>query len=104
MGETEMNTSSGSVTYLYNGYIVATGDVCTSWVILNGMELWHPVLLAVLYAVALIYLFLGIAIIADKFMEAIEYITKKTVERKIHVGVDADGKADKSSLTADEMN
>ncbi|CAK0813546.1 unnamed protein product, partial [Prorocentrum cordatum] len=38
---------------------------------------WSPVLRAVLYAAALVYLFYGVNIGADKFMSSIEEITSK---------------------------
>lgn len=38
----------------------------------QGEELWAPGLRAFLYAIAMIYMFLGIAIVSDMFMAAIE--------------------------------
>jgi hypothetical protein len=46
-----------------------------SWAIVPGTSLMNPTTLAIAYLVALGYLFLGIAIISDIFMEAIEHIT-----------------------------
>lgn len=43
---------------------------------------WPSALRAILYAVALIYIFLGVSIVADKFVESIEVITDATVERR----------------------
>ena len=49
---------------LHSGYAVATDEVCDSFVLLPGMALWNPTLLAVLYFVTLIYLFIGISGVA----------------------------------------
>merc|ERR1719502_904576 len=38
---------------------------------------WRPGWRAFLYAVALCYIFMGVSIVADKFMESIEMITSK---------------------------
>jgi len=53
-------------------------SVCISWVIFPGVELLPYQFLAIVYFFALIYLFLGVAIVADSFMEAIEVITSQT--------------------------
>ena len=49
-----------------------------------GQRLWSPTKLALLYLFLLLYCFLGVAIIADIFMAAIEVITSKetTIQRK----------------------
>jgi solute carrier family 8 (sodium/calcium exchanger) len=44
---------------------------------------YHPGVLAIFYFLLLIYLFFGVAIIADKFMEAIEKLTSIKTEVKI---------------------
>ena len=72
-------------------------ELCTSWVLIPGMELLNYGVLAIAYLFALIYLFLGVAIISDIFMEAIEVITSQTrkvtyededgVERVLEVSV-----------------
>jgi len=49
-----------------------------SWAIVPGSSLMNPTVLAIAYLLALGYLFLGIAIISDIFMEAIESITAQT--------------------------
>lgn len=51
---------------------------CDSFVLIPGTSLLNPVLLGITYIIFLGYLFVGIAIIADIFMEAIEVITSKT--------------------------
>lgn len=63
-----------------NGYVEEYyGDQrCTSYVIVPGSSLLNNNLLAVFYFIFLCYLFIGIAIIADIFMEAIEVITSTT--------------------------
>jgi len=45
-----------------------------------GISLVNEVFLGIAYILILCYVFLGIAIIADIFMEAIEVITSKTVQ------------------------
>lgn len=40
-------------------------------------QAWSPVVRAILYIFALCYIFLGVAIVAEKFMEGIEMITSK---------------------------
>ncbi|XP_029381720.1 solute carrier family 8 member 4b isoform X1 [Echeneis naucrates] len=63
----------------------ATGDVCQEGVVL---PVWNPqnpsvgdkVARAIVYFVALIYMFLGMSIIADRFMSSIEVITSQEKE------------------------
>jgi len=57
-------------------YSMNTG-VCNSWVIVPGTAILPRGLLALGYGFTLIYLFLGIGIISDVFMTAIEKITSK---------------------------
>jgi len=47
-------------------------DFCTSYVIIPGMSLMDEKLLGTVYLLVLFYLFLGISIVADEFMVAIE--------------------------------
>lgn len=58
-------------------------DYCYSYVLIPGTSLLSKPLLGVTYFVFLCFLFLGISIIADMFMESIETITSKVqlVER-----------------------
>jgi len=49
--------------------------MCSSWVIIPGTSLLSNGWLSFAYLLALGYLFFGIAIISDIFMEAIESIT-----------------------------
>lgn len=64
------------------GYIVEYKAPCfKSWLLLPGENLWSDGLRGFLYIVAMLYLFLGIAIIADIFMSSIEVITSK--KRKV---------------------
>lgn len=51
--------------------------VCDSFLLLPAENLWSPGVRFFLYLFALLYSFLGVAIIADVFMEAIEVITSK---------------------------
>ena len=61
-----------SVTYSYSGYVeeYTNGDeFCHSWILPPGFSLLHWLFLAVVYGVLLIYIFLGVAIVSDIFME-----------------------------------
>jgi len=49
--------------------------MCTSWVLVPGTALLPNGILAVAYFFTLVYLFLGISIVADVFMSGIERIT-----------------------------
>jgi solute carrier family 8 (sodium/calcium exchanger) len=64
-----------------NGYVVeiipSDGEHCTSWLLLPAENLWHVGIRATLYVLAMLYLFLGIAIVSDVFMCSIEVITSK---------------------------
>lgn len=77
------NHSQGYVEEYYNG------DRCSSYLQLPGLNLLDQRLMAFFYLMFLLYLFLGISIIADIFMEAIEVICSKT--RSIEVS-DKEGK------------
>ena len=67
------------------GYVVEfikDGDErCSSWLLLPAENLWHEGVRGVLYVIALLYLFMGIAIASDVFMSSIEVITSK--KRKV---------------------
>jgi hypothetical protein len=52
-------------------------------ILIPGIQLLPTKMLAVTYFVFLMYLFLGIAIIADIFMEAIEVITSTTQRKEV---------------------
>lgn len=69
-------------------YFSKNTEMCSSALLLPGVATLSSGFLAVCYGLALIYLFLGIAIVAEIFMEAIEKITAKRVKVEI---VDADG-------------
>ncbi len=64
-----------------NGYIiekVKVGDsVCESWLLVPAENLWNEGLRGFLYILALMYMFMGIAIASDIFMCSIEVITSK---------------------------
>lgn len=61
-----------------SGYIVEYNNVCfDSWLLLPAENLWPKWLRGVLYTLAMLYIFLGIAIAADVFMLSIEMITSK---------------------------
>jgi hypothetical protein len=63
-----------------HGYVEEyfNNERCTSYLLLPGMSLLPTGLMAFVYFLFLGYLFLGISIIADIFMEAIEVICSKT--------------------------
>lgn len=69
---------------LANGYCIetiTTEKACHSWVVLHGTSLYNKGVLGFFYFLFLVYLFLGIAIVADIFMGAIEVITSKEVDQ-----------------------
>ncbi|RDD46349.1 Sodium/calcium exchanger 3 [Trichoplax sp. H2] len=73
---------NGSTFYNFsNGFIVEYDGSCSSWLLIIGENFWHPAVRCILYIAAMIYLFVGVAIMSDVFMGAIEVITskKKTV-------------------------
>lgn len=53
-------------------------EVCNSWVLVPGTALLPIGLLAICHCLSLIYLFLGIGIVSDIFMDGIEKITSQT--------------------------
>lgn len=63
-------------------------EFCTSWVYHPGLSLLGDAALGVCYLLFLVWLFVGISILADIFMEAIEVITSKAELVQIS---DADG-------------
>lgn len=68
------NQSNGFVDEYYQS------ELChSSLIVVPGTSLLPTALLAIVYFIFLCWLFMGIAIIADIFMEAIEVITSKTV-------------------------
>jgi len=58
-------------------YFSTNVEVCTSVVLIPGTALLPKWLLAIAYALALIYLFMAIGIISDIFMVSIEKITAR---------------------------
>jgi len=58
-------------------YFSTNVEVCTSVVLIPGTALLPKWLLAIAYALALIYLFMAIGIISEIFMESIEKITAR---------------------------
>lgn len=51
--------------------------------LLPGESMWPRALRAVLYLVALLYIFAGINVVADRFMSAIERITTRRHYRSV---------------------
>ena len=61
-----------------SGYVVYYSPICfQSWLLLPAENLWPAWIRGILYTVAILYIFLGIAIAADVFMLSIEMITSK---------------------------
>lgn len=58
-------------------YFSKNSEVCQSILLLPGLALLSRGTLAVMYGLCLCYLFIGISIVAEIFMEAIEKITSK---------------------------
>lgn len=60
------------------GYVVYNDPICfESWLLLPAENLWPAWIRCILYTMAILYIFLGIAIAADVFMLSIEMITSK---------------------------
>ena len=84
-----MGSSSSSLRAHYtnytNGrvieYVPAGREPCKSWLLLPAENLWSEAVRGILYVVAMLYIFVGIAIVSDIFMCSIEMITSK--KRKI---------------------
>ncbi|KAJ1625444.1 Sodium/calcium exchanger protein-domain-containing protein [Pavlovales sp. CCMP2436] len=78
--------SSGRGFVFYDGTGYAGGrvtDTCTSYLFMSGLNLLDYRMLAVFYLLAMCYIFVGIAIISDVFMGAIERITSQTREKLV---------------------
>lgn len=79
--------TSIEISQFERGRIVHFGNnnyVCHAWGILfPGISLLPNGLTAVFYALALIYLFMGIGIVSDVFMGSIEKITSETLMLKV---------------------
>ena len=56
-------------------------EFCTSYILVAGVPLVDYTVLGVFYLLALGYLFIGISIVSDVFMESIEKITEQTESR-----------------------
>ena len=77
--------------YQTGGYIDEYSNketMCTSWIYHPGLSLLNDNVLGGLYLLFLIWLFIGITILADIFMESIETITSKANLVEV---VDSDG-------------
>jgi hypothetical protein len=59
-------------------YFSKNSEVCMSSLLLPGMATLGRGFLAICYGLCLVYLFLGISIVSEIFMESIEVITSKT--------------------------
>lgn len=58
-------------------YFSKNSEVCQSILLMPGLAILSKGTLAVMYGLCLCYLFVGISIVAEIFMEAIEKITSK---------------------------
>lgn len=70
---TSVVSSNGWIEEFYN-----TEEECSSSLIVPGTSLLPDGLTGFFYLIFLLYLFLGISVVADIFMEAIEVITSST--------------------------
>ena len=77
---------------MFKGFIVEyfgnqqTKKCAKSWALIPVMNLFDENVQAFIYAIGLLYAFLGIAVISDVFMAAIEVITSKQKEVKLANG------------------
>lgn len=67
-------------------YFSKNTEVCSSSLLIPGIATMSRGVLSVAYGLSLVYLFLGISIVAEIFMEAIEKITSKKVMVQIKQG------------------
>lgn len=67
-------------------YFSKNTEVCTSTLLIPGVATLGTGILSVCYALSLIYLFLGISIVSEIFMESIEKITAKKIIVNINDG------------------
>ncbi len=87
----DLKTAVTMARYIFNNYsrgwvieeIPENKLYCESWILLPAENLWHEGVRGFLYLLAMLYIFLGIAIASDVFMCSIEVITsrKKTIVR-----------------------
>lgn len=77
---TNKTTFSNSRGYVVE-FLKGNEERCSSWLLFPAENLWHEAVRGALYIVALLYLFMGIAIASDVFMSSIEVITSK--KRKV---------------------
>ena len=63
--------------------ICKPGVLLPVWTPAHGVSLGDTIARSIVYGLALAYLFLGVSIISDRFMSAIEVITSQ--EKEIHV-------------------
>ena len=64
-------------------YFSKNSEVCDSWVLIPGAAMLPTAVTSIAYCFTLIYLFLGIGIISDIFMSAIEKITAQQMIVKV---------------------
>ncbi|XP_038067860.1 sodium/calcium exchanger 2-like isoform X3 [Patiria miniata] len=85
MGNNQSETLVNHYTNYSNGqvveYVPSNQEPCKSWLLLPAENLWSVPLRGILYITAMLYIFVGIAIVSDIFMCSIEMITSK--KRKI---------------------
>ena len=68
---------------LYNEYECKDGLFVPKWLPSENIAIGDRIARAIVYFLALFYMFLGVSIIADRFMTSIEVITAKEKEVKI---------------------
>lgn len=81
---TRVNTKVNTFSHYHEGYVVEAfrsgATICPDQLVLPLFlteNMWHPVTRIVLYGLSLVWMFLGIALVADRFMASIEVITAK---------------------------
>ena len=70
----QTNYSSGYVIE----YVDKGDDQCESWLLIPAENLWSVAFRGFIYLLAMLYMFVGIAIISDIFMSSIEVITSQS--------------------------
>jgi len=72
--------NTDNTTNVYDPYECKKGLFLPKWEPSEGIFIWERVLRAIIYFLSLFYMFLGVSIIADRFMSSIEVITAKEKE------------------------
>eukprot|EP01064_Diplonema_japonicum_P005429 TRINITY_DN13636_c0_g1_i5.p1 TRINITY_DN13636_c0_g1~~TRINITY_DN13636_c0_g1_i5.p1 ORF type:complete len:885 (+),score=205.82 TRINITY_DN13636_c0_g1_i5:57-2711(+) len=84
MGYKRIITTGNNGDFVVEFYHNNGSDYCDSFILVPAEGIWHVALRGFLYLMALLYTFLGIAIVSDIFMASIERITAARTEVKIN--------------------